>query len=92
MALRIVLRRWPDRVIAMRIEPWIDDQLRTKYRAEVEEGDSIWLDTEKDILISFYQRLRSGIDRVWNYPGKSKERGETGSGSPGRTRGPAHTE
>ncbi len=56
----------------------LDDQLRTKYRAEVEEGDSVWLDTEKDILISFYQRLRSGIYRVWNYPGKSKERGETG--------------
>jgi protein TonB len=56
----------------------LDDQLRTKYRAEVEEGDSIWLDTEKDILISFYQRLRSGIYRVWNYPSKSKEQGETG--------------
>ena len=56
----------------------LDDQLRTKYRAEVEEGESIWLDTEKDILISFYQRLRSGIYRVWNYPSKSKEQGETG--------------
>ncbi len=53
-------------------------QLRTKYRAEVDEGDTIWLDTEKDILISFYQRLRSGIYRVWNYPVKSKERGEDG--------------
>lgn len=57
----------------------IDDQLRTKYRAEVEDGDSIWLDTEKDILISFYQRLRSGIYRVWNYPTKSKDRGEAGT-------------
>lgn len=57
----------------------LDDQLRTKYRAEVDEGDSVWLDTEKDILISFYQRLRSGIYRVWNYPSKSKERGETGT-------------
>lgn len=57
----------------------LDDQLRTKYRAEVEEGDSIWLDTEKDILISFYQRLRSGIYRVWNYPAKSKEAGESGT-------------
>ena len=56
----------------------LDDQLRTKYREEVEEGDSVWLDTEKDILISFYQRLRSGIYRVWNYPAKSRERGETG--------------
>ncbi len=56
----------------------LDDQLRIKYRAEVEEGESIWLDTEKDILISFYQRLRSGIYRVWNYPAKSRESGETG--------------
>ena len=56
----------------------IDDQLRTKYRSEVEDGDSIWLDTQEDILNSFYLRLRSGIYRVWNYPGKSKERGETG--------------
>ena len=55
------------------------NQLRTKYRAEVEEGDTIWLNTEEDILISFYQRLRSGIYRVWNYPSKSRERGETGA-------------
>lgn len=57
----------------------LDDQLRTKYRAEVEEGESVWLDTEKDFLISFYQRLRSGIYRVWNYPAKSKDRGEAGT-------------
>jgi len=57
----------------------IDDQLRQKYREEVEEGESIWLDTEKDILISFYQRLRNGIYQVWNYPVKSRDRGEEGN-------------
>lgn len=56
----------------------LDDQLRVKYRDEVESGDTLWLDTETDILISFYQRLRSGIYRVWNYPSRSQERGETG--------------
>jgi periplasmic protein TonB len=53
-------------------------ELREKYRPEVEEGDAVWLDTEKDILVSFFQRFKDGIYRVWNYPQGAAERGEEG--------------
>jgi len=52
---------------------------RRKYRADVEEGDAVWLDTEKDLLISFFQRFRNNIYGVWNYPSRSAERGEEGT-------------
>lgn len=49
-----------------------------KKREGVEEGDRVWLDTEKDILISFFRRFRDNIYRVWNYPPASAKRGEQG--------------
>jgi protein TonB len=55
------------------------DEWRRKYRADVEEGDAVWLDTEKDLLISFFQRFRNNIYGVWNYPPRSAERGEEGT-------------
>jgi protein TonB len=57
----------------------IGEELWVKERADVAEGEAIWLDTEKDILISFFQRLRNGIYQNWNYPGTSLERGEQGA-------------
>jgi protein TonB len=57
----------------------IGEEWRTKARPDVAEGEAIWLDTEKDILISFFQRLRNGIYRVWDYPGASLDRGEQGA-------------
>ncbi|WP_305042072.1 energy transducer TonB, partial [Geoalkalibacter sp.] len=57
----------------------LESQLRRKYRAEVEEGNAVWLDMEKDILISFFQRFRNNIYGVWNYPRKAAERGEEGT-------------
>lgn len=57
----------------------IGEEWRTKERTDVAEGEAIWLDTEKDILISFFQRLRNGIYRNWNYPGPSLDRGEQGA-------------
>ncbi len=53
-------------------------ELREKYRADVEEGNAVWLDTEKDLLNSFFQRFKDGIYRVWNYPQQAAERGEEG--------------
>lgn len=41
---------------------------RKKYRAEVEEGGAVWLDTEQDLLFSFFQRLKDNIYLVWQYP------------------------
>lgn len=57
----------------------LESQWRSKYRAEVEEGNAVWLDMEKDILISFFQRFRNNIYGVWNYPRKAAERGEEGT-------------
>jgi periplasmic protein TonB len=57
----------------------ISDRWRRKYRTEVEEGDTVWLDMEKDILISFFQRFRNNVYMVWNYPDLAKERGQEGT-------------
>jgi periplasmic protein TonB len=53
-------------------------ELRQKYRPEVAEGNAVWLDTEKDILNSFFRRFKAGIYRVWNYPPEAAARGEQG--------------
>jgi len=57
----------------------VTDQWRRKYRTEVEEGDTVWLDTEKDILISFFQRFRRNVYMVWNYPDRARELGQEGT-------------
>ncbi len=57
----------------------LSGQQRTKFREEVEEGDAVWLDMEKDILISFFQRFRDNICNVWNYPRPAAERGQEGT-------------
>lgn len=54
-------------------------EMRRKYREEVEQGNAVWLDTEKDLLISFFQRFRDNIYGVWNYPRRAAERGEEGT-------------
>lgn len=57
----------------------LEGEWRRKYRPDVEKGDAVWLDTEKDILISFFQRFKNNIYGVWNYPLESRERGEQGT-------------
>lgn len=57
----------------------LGEEWRVKERPDVAEGEAIWLDTEQDILISFFQRLRSGIYQNWNYPGAALDRGEQGA-------------
>lgn len=52
---------------------------RQKHRGEVEKGDAVWLDTERDLLFSFFERFRTNIYGVWNYPQPSIERGEQGT-------------
>jgi protein TonB len=54
------------------------EEWRHKYRKDVEKGEAVWLDTEKDILLSFFERFRRNIYNVWNYPpqaAKSREQG-----------------
>jgi periplasmic protein TonB len=56
----------------------IEDEWRRKHRAEVERGNAVWLDMEKDMLISFFQRFRNNVYGVWKYPRRAAERGEEG--------------
>lgn len=51
---------------------------RRKYRKDVETGDAVWLDTEKDLLLSFFDRFRRNIYNVWNYPPQAAKRREQG--------------
>ncbi|NLV23272.1 MAG: energy transducer TonB [Deltaproteobacteria bacterium] len=53
-------------------------EARRKEREGVKEGDVVWLDTEKDILASFFKRFKDNIYRVWDYPFASAQRGEQG--------------
>jgi protein TonB len=56
-----------------------EERWRRKYRKDVAEGNAVWLDTEKDILISFFRRFRQNIYNVWNYPSQAAARGEEGT-------------
>lgn len=56
----------------------IDKEWRRKQRDDVAVGDEVWLDSEYDLLTSFFQRLRSGIYRVWNYPAEAAREGREG--------------
>lgn len=49
-----------------------------KERQDVAEGEAVWLDTEKDLLASFFKRFRDNIMQVWNYPSAAVERRESG--------------
>jgi periplasmic protein TonB len=64
----------PDATVARLESEW-----RQKYRAEVERGEAYFLDMERDILISFFQRFRNNVYNVWNYPIRSRESGEEGT-------------
>jgi len=57
----------------------VAENWRTKYRAEVEEGETVWLDTEKDLLVSFFQRLRDNVYLVWNYPDEAIQKRQQGT-------------
>lgn len=56
----------------------LDPETNRKMRRDVEEGRAVWLDTEKDILGSFYKRFRNSIEDVWDYPKDAIARGEFG--------------
>lgn len=57
----------------------IERDWRRKYREGVEKGDTVWLDTEQDLLISFFKRFKDGIYRVWNYPERARMLEEQGT-------------
>ncbi|MEZ4599837.1 MAG: TonB family protein [Syntrophotaleaceae bacterium] len=59
----------------------VQQEMTRKARPDVAEGEggAVWLDTEKDILGSFFVRFRRNIYNVWNYPPVAAERGEKGT-------------
>jgi protein TonB len=57
----------------------IERDWRRKYRADVERGDTVWMDTQQDLLISFMRRFRNNIYGVWNYPEPARRVGQQGS-------------
>jgi protein TonB len=56
----------------------LEKDWRRKLREGVEKGDTVWLDTEQDLLISFFRRFRANIYNVWNYPERARQREEQG--------------
>jgi TonB family protein len=64
--------------LAPRTMARIDSDWRRKLREGVQKGDTVWLDTEQDLLISFFKRFRDNIYNVWNYPERARLRQEEG--------------
>lgn len=57
----------------------IESDWRRKYREDVAKGDTVWMDTEQDLLISFMRRFRDNIYNVWNYPSEAAARQQQGT-------------
>lgn len=57
----------------------IESDWRRKYRDQVAEGDTVWMDTEQDLLNSFMRRFRTNIYNVWNYPAAAARREQQGT-------------
>ena len=55
------------------------DRNRTKERKDVEIGDTVWLNLQDNLLVSFFRRFHDQIELVWNYPTKAAEQGIEGT-------------
>ncbi|MCD6582784.1 MAG: TonB family protein [Desulfuromusa sp.] len=52
---------------------------RVKERKDVEIGDTVWLNLQHNLLISFFRRFHDQIELVWNYPTKAAVKGIEGT-------------
>lgn len=57
----------------------IETDWRRKYRADVERGDTVWMDSQQDLLFSFMRRFRTNIYNVWNYPSAAAQKNQQGT-------------
>jgi protein TonB len=57
----------------------IESDWRRKYRTDVERGDTVWMDSQQDLLHSFMRRFRTNIYNVWNYPSSAAQRRQQGT-------------
>ncbi|MGK2945134.1 MAG: energy transducer TonB [Desulfuromonadales bacterium] len=46
----------------------IETDWQRKYREDIIRGDTVWMDSQQDLLHSFMKRFRDNIYLVWNYP------------------------
>lgn len=57
----------------------LGSQNRVKQRDDVAVGDTVWLNLQNDLLVSFFRRFRDRIERVWNYPKDAAQQGLEGT-------------
>jgi protein TonB len=57
----------------------IESDWRRKYREDIAKGDTVWMDTQQDLLFSFMRRFRDNIYSVWNYPDAATRQGQQGT-------------
>jgi protein TonB len=57
----------------------IESDWRRKYRADVAKGDTVWMDSQQDLLYSFMRRFRTNIYNVWNYPAAAARQNQQGT-------------
>ena len=76
-------RELPDLKTLTQISPGalaqIESDWRQKYRKDIERGDTVWMDTQQDLLHSFMKRFRDNIYLVWNYPDAAIMREQQGT-------------
>lgn len=72
---------WPDPGTLARIAGGgtNSDRNRTKEREDVEIGDTVWLNLQHNLLVSFFRRFHDRVERVWNYPREAAENGIEGT-------------
>ncbi len=52
---------------------------RVKERKNIEIGDTVWLNLQQNLLISFFRRFHDQIELVWNYPVEAAIKGIEGT-------------
>jgi periplasmic protein TonB len=52
---------------------------RVKERKDTEIGDTVWLNLQDNLLVSFFRRFHDQIELVWNYPSKAIANGIEGT-------------
>ncbi|MDH3453999.1 MAG: TonB family protein [Desulfuromonadales bacterium] len=57
----------------------IESDWRHKYREDIAKGDTVWMDSQQDLLHSFMKRFRDNIYLVWNYPEAAAQRQQQGT-------------
>ncbi len=52
---------------------------RNKQRDDVAIGDTVWLNLQNNMLVSFFRRFHNQIEMVWNYPTRAARAGIEGT-------------